>query len=44
MGCPFAANEKQALLEAAGVAERAECLVALMRMGGGEPADGKIVQ
>jgi Lon protease-like protein len=36
MGCPFAPNEKQALLEAGTIEERARCLVALMRMAGGE--------
>jgi len=34
MGCPFAPNEKQALLEAKTVAERAQCLMALMTMSG----------
>lgn len=43
MGCPFATNEKQALLEAETMAERADCLIALMEMscagenGGDEP-------
>lgn len=43
MGCPFAPNEKQALLEAETVADRAACLIALMEMscagdnGGEEP-------
>ena len=32
MTCPFAANEKQALLEAAGTDERAEIVTALMEM------------
>lgn len=32
MGCPFAGNEKQALLEAGDMASRAECLIALMEM------------
>jgi len=32
MGCPFAPNEKQALLEAETAAARAECLIALMEM------------
>ncbi|MGE0409691.1 MAG: LON peptidase substrate-binding domain-containing protein [Amphiplicatus sp.] len=32
MGCPFAPNEKQALLEAKTTAARAECLIALMEM------------
>ncbi len=36
MGCPFAPNEKQALLEAQTVADRAECLMALMEMADGE--------
>ncbi len=43
MGCPFAPNEKQALLEAATLADRADCLVALMRMGGEAP-DSQTVQ
>lgn len=32
MGCPFAANEKQALLEAPGMAERANVLISLIEM------------
>lgn len=44
MGCPFAPNEKQALLESPTLAERADCLIALMRMGGGDGGDGQIVQ
>lgn len=36
MGCPFAANEKQALLEAINAQERADCLIALMEMSNGE--------
>lgn len=32
MGCPFAPNEKQALLEAKNAADRASCLIALMEM------------
>jgi len=40
MGCPFAPNEKQALLEAESVADRAECLMALMEMAGGEEPSG----
>ena len=38
MGCPFAPNEKQALLEAEDARARAECLIALMEMadGGGD--------
>jgi Lon protease-like protein len=42
MGCPFAPNEKQALLEAENVEARGRCLIALMEMtragegGGGE--------
>ncbi len=40
MGCPFAPNERQALLEAGTLADRADCLIALMRMSGGEtPAE-----
>lgn len=44
MGCPFAPNEKQALLEAPTLADRADCLIALMRMGGGEGGEGQTVQ
>lgn len=44
MGCPFAPNEKQALLEARTVADRAECLMALMEMAGGEGAPGGSLQ
>lgn len=44
MGCPFAPNEKQALLEAPTLCDRADCLIALMRMGGGEGGDGQTVQ
>jgi len=32
MGCPFAPNEKQALLEARSATSRADCLIALMEM------------
>jgi hypothetical protein len=32
MSCPFAPSEKQALLEAEGPADRAECLVSLLEM------------
>lgn len=32
MGCPFAPNEKQALLEAKTMLARADCLIALMEM------------
>jgi len=39
MGCPFAPNEKQALLEAMTVADRAECLMALMEISGAEATD-----
>ena len=39
MGCPFAPNEKQALLEAENAAMRAECLIALMEMAQGDGAD-----
>ncbi len=45
MVCPFAVPEKQALLEARGLPERAETLIALLRMaahGGGElPPDAR---
>ncbi len=44
MGCPFAPNEKQALLEAKTVAHRAECLMALMEMSGGDEAGGGPLQ
>jgi Lon protease-like protein len=37
MVCPFEPIEKQALLEAAGEAERADTLLALLRMGAAEP-------
>ncbi len=40
MGCPFAPNEKQALLEAVTVADRAECLMALMEMSGADETGG----
>ncbi len=43
MGCPFAPNEKQALLEAPRLADRAACLIALMRMGG-DGGDGHALQ
>ncbi|MFQ5562050.1 MAG: LON peptidase substrate-binding domain-containing protein [Parvularculaceae bacterium] len=40
MGCPFAPNEKQALLEAETTLDRAECLTTLMEMSGaGEGGD-----
>jgi len=38
MVCPFEPIEKQALLEAQGDAERAETLLALLRMGAAEPS------
>lgn len=44
MGCPFAPNEKQALLEAGTLADRADCLIALMRMSGGEAPDEPTLQ
>ncbi len=44
MGCPFAPNEKQALLEAGTLADRADCLIALMRMSGGEPPNEPTLQ
>ena len=37
MVCPFEPIEKQALLEAPGDAERADTLLALLRMGAAEP-------
>jgi uncharacterized protein len=37
MGCPFQPNEKQALLETGDISDRADCLIALMRMSVGEP-------
>ena len=43
MGCPFAPNEKQALLEAKSVADRAECLVALMEMSGSSDTDNGVM-
>ncbi|CAK9039352.1 AMP nucleosidase [Durusdinium trenchii] len=42
MGCPFAPNEKQALLEAQTVEERAACLIALMEMSGGDESDNGV--
>ena len=39
MVCPFEPIEKQALLEAPSEAERAETLLALLRMGAAEPGD-----
>lgn len=44
MGCPFAPNEKQALLEAEDTAERADCLVALMEMARSDPGDDTRLQ
>jgi uncharacterized protein len=45
MGCPFAPNEKQALLEAETIADRADCLMALMEMSGGdEPGGDQMLQ
>ena len=38
MVCPFEPIEKQALLEAPSEAERAETLLALLRMGAAEPS------
>ena len=40
MGCPFAANEKQALLEAETALARAECLIALMEMSSADAPQG----
>ena len=43
MGCPFAANEKQALLEADTTTARADCLIALMEMSSaGEGGDAPL--
>lgn len=45
MSCPFAPNEKQALLEAETIEARARCLVALMEMTrGGDPDNEPPVQ
>lgn len=45
MGCPFAPNEKQALLEAETAQARAECLIALMEMSSAGDSDaGPILQ
>lgn len=44
MGCPFAPNEKQALLEAPRLSDRADCLIALMRMGGDAGGEQSTVQ
>lgn len=44
MGCPFAPNEKQALLEAPTVADQAACLIALMEMSGGDDNDPRPLQ
>lgn len=41
-GCPFSAVEKQALLEAGSLAERARTLIALMEMSGGGGAAGPV--
>ena len=38
MACPFAPSEKQALLEAADIGERAKLLITLVEMGAIEPA------
>jgi hypothetical protein len=40
MGCPFAPNEKQALLEAPTIYDRADCLMALMEMSRAEDSGG----
>lgn len=40
MGCPFAPNEKQALLEAENLGDRAICLIALMEMSRPSDAGG----
>lgn len=44
MGCPFPPPEKQALLESPTVAERADCLIALMRMGAAEDDEDHTIQ
>lgn len=45
MGCPFAPNEKQALLEAETAQARAECLIALMEMSSAGDGDaGPVLQ
>jgi len=44
MGCPFAPNEKQALLEAVTVMDRANCLIALMEMSGADDTGGDMLQ
>lgn len=44
MSCPFAPNEKQALLEAENAAARAECLIALMEMARGEAGENTNLQ
>ncbi len=40
MGCPFAPNEKQALLEAPTLAEQARCLITLMKFSGADESGG----
>ena len=40
MGCPFAPNEKQALLEADTALARADCLIALMEMSSADDTGG----
>lgn len=45
MGCPFAPNEKQALLEAPTLAEQARCLITLMKFSGAdEGGDDSMLQ
>ncbi len=44
MGCPFAPNEKQALLEAPSTMDRAECLIALMEMSSVSEGGDKTLQ
>ena len=44
MGCPFAVNEKQALLEAETLKERADCLIALMEMSTADDSGGDMLQ
>lgn len=44
MICPFCASEKQALLEAPGIEERAEILTTLVEMGAGRHACSRVRQ
>jgi Lon protease-like protein len=42
MSCPFAATEKQALLEADDLGDRAELMLSLLDMAALDPADGEL--